>query len=181
MADTTTWIALLRGINVGGHNILPMADLQTLLAGLGYSDVKTYIQSGNAVFTSIEQDAAIISNAITHAISAKFGFAPSVLMLRAEALEAALNDNPYKDAEHAVKTVHLFFVSDMNATVNAALIDEFKAESEAITAAPGVLYLHAPDGVGRSKLMAKIDSCVSAPITARNLNSATKILALAKG
>ncbi|WP_262694406.1 DUF1697 domain-containing protein [Kordiimonas aquimaris] len=173
------WIALLRGINVGGNNILPMADLRDLLAGLGYTDPKTYIQSGNCVFGA-SGDATSISNAISGAIDKQFGFAPSVLMLSADELSAALDANPYKDADNALKTVHLFFISEPGAVIDTDRMNDLKADSEHFTASSGVLYLHAPDGVGRSKLVAKIDSCINAPITARNLNSATKILALAK-
>lgn len=179
MTAPQPWIALLRGINVGGNNILPMAELRGLLSGLGYHDPKTYIQSGNCVFAA-DGSAATISGAITRAIEQQFGFAPQVLTLTPVQLRTALEGNPYAGVESALKTVHLFFMVDAGAAVDTDRINTFKAASEDITVTKGVIYLHAPDGVGRSKLVAKIDSCIDTPITARNLNSVTKILALAQ-
>jgi uncharacterized protein (DUF1697 family) len=180
MSDTNvtqTWVALLRGINVGGNNILPMADLRTLLSNLGYSNPKTYIQSGNCIFGATG-DAGAISTAITGAVEQQFGFTPPVLTLTKAELQHALGNNPYSDADNALKSVHLFFM-DQAAQINTDRMNNLKADSEDFTIARGVIYLHAPNGIGRSKLVAKIDSCVDVPITARNLNSATKITAMA--
>jgi len=86
----TTWIALLRGVNVGGHNTLPMKALRTLLTDLGFANVATYIQSGNCVFDSGASDAAEIAGRISDRIEAEFGFRPNTFVLSLDALEGVV-------------------------------------------------------------------------------------------
>ena len=93
-----TWIALFRGINVGGKNILPMAELRAELAALGLEDVKTYIQSGNAVFRSKTRSAAKLQDAIADAVEASHGFRAPVLALSGADLARAERDNPFPEA-----------------------------------------------------------------------------------
>ena len=105
-----TYIALLRGINVGGNNKLPMRELVSLLEGLGLQNVKTYIQSGNIVFQSEQADPAQLSKAITGAIRQGHGFAPYALILDSQALQAAMAANPFPEGEAEPKSLHLFFM-----------------------------------------------------------------------
>src|SRR5215203_3217951 len=100
----TTYIALFRGINVGGKNKLPMKDLVATLENVGCQEVATYIQSGNAVFQSEEQDASLLSEMIEAAIKERHGlerhgFEPQVLVLASEEMERAMRSNPYSEAE----------------------------------------------------------------------------------
>ncbi len=103
-----TYIALLRGINVGGNNKLPMRALTELLEEMGLQKVKTYIQSGNVVFQSEHTDLAALSQAITTAIKKNHGFAPQVFLLSLHALEAALAANPFPEGVEDPKSLHLF-------------------------------------------------------------------------
>jgi len=88
------WIGLFRGINVGGHNKVPMKDLVTLLCGLGLQQVRTYIQSGNVVFRGSGTAAALIED-IGAAVSRRFGFRPLLVLLDAKQLAQAAAANPF--------------------------------------------------------------------------------------
>lgn len=174
-----TYIALLRGINVGGHNILPMRDLVGLLEGLGLKQVKTYIQSGNVVFQSDRPDAAELGRQISAAIEQAHGFAPQVLLLGLPAFQQALAANPFPAGEAEPKTLHLYFLSASPTNPDFDLLNRLKANSEQFRLIGAVFYLHAPAGIGRSKLAAKVEQALGVPVTARNWRTVSKILALA--
>lgn len=174
-----TWIALLRGINVGGNNILPMKDLRDLLAEFGYEDAATYIQSGNCVFRSVETDAPVIADNIGSAIEGGFGFRPHVFMLTPGTLNAALEANPFPQGVNDPKSVHLFFLAkSVNADLDA--LAKFSKENEAFSLTDEVFYLYAPDGIARSKLAENIGKFVPVPMTARNLRTSIKLAELAQ-
>lgn len=175
-----TWIALLRGINVGGKNILPMKDLRDLLTKCGFESVTTYIQSGNCVFRSDHADSDRVGNIISDAIEGNFGFRPVTLVLSAESLDAIYAENPYADAQDALKTVHVYILSRPADQANMDALDSARSGNEAFQLSPNALYLHAPDGIGRSKLAANIERHLGVPATARNLRSIHKIMDLAK-
>lgn len=168
-----TWIALLRGINVGGNNILPMKELKALFTDLGFRGVQTYIQSGNCVFQSESADAALLSSQIEEMIEQTFGFRPSVLVISKVALTAAIEANPYPDADP--KTVQLFFLFEPAPDADLAALEALRAETEQYHLTNCVLYLHAPDGIGRSKLVAKVDKFIPVEKTARNLRTTLKL------
>ena len=94
-----TYVALFRGLNVGGNNVVPMNELVALLEKTGAQNVKTYIQSGNAVFQSKEMNASLLSNIISAAIKRSHGFEPRVLLLELEEIEKAVGSNPFPEAE----------------------------------------------------------------------------------
>ncbi len=165
-----TWIALLRGVNVGGNKKLPMKELTNLLKSNGFAHVKTYIQSGNIIF----QHASKPEREIGDLIEKQFGFNPSVFMLSAEELEKAAMNNPYPT--EIGKAVHFFFFHKQPETVDYELLDSLKATSEEYRLIDNVFYLYAPEGIGRSKMVEKMSKAFSkANITARNLNTISKI------
>ena len=100
-----TYIALFRGMNVGGNNVLPMKELVTVLENIGLQNVKTYIQSGNAVFQSEETNASLLSSTISAAIKESHDFEPQVLLLRLDKLERAVGSNPFPEAESERKSL----------------------------------------------------------------------------
>lgn len=171
----TRWIALLRGINVGGKNILPMKDLRALLETLGYGHVRTYIQSGNCVFDAHAVDADSIAGAIT----ARFGFRPNVIVMPAETLQSVLDRTPFPQAASDPKSLHLYFLSEPATSADMAGIEALRGATEDYRLTDQVFYLYAPDGIGRSKLAAKVERLLGVPATARNLRSAMAIAALA--
>ena len=105
-----TYIAFFRGINVGGKNTLPMQALVAVLEDLGARRVRTYIQSGNAVLETDDQDAALLCSRISVAIEQRRGFEPKVLLLTLEDLERAIRRNPFPEAEAEPKALHAGFL-----------------------------------------------------------------------
>jgi uncharacterized protein (DUF1697 family) len=185
-------VALLRGINVGGRNKVPMAELREVVASLGHTGVSTYIQSGNVLFSTPDSDNAALASALESAISDRFGIWSSVVVVSRDELARLLDGNPYPD-EPNPKLVHVVF---MNSEPPADLLERIKAaESQAaakgsrdtVTAAGEALFLHTPDGYGTSELAQAVFKIISAPAkqrqrglaaTARNWATATKLLSL---
>ena len=163
------FIALLRGINVGGRSKVPMAELRTLCEKLGWVGVRTYIQSGNVVFES-DGKAPALEAALEEALSAHFGFSPAVIVRSAAQLKALAAANPFPEASEAEPNRVLVGLSKAKPKAGAADAIRLKAApGEQIEEAGGALWFHYPEGVGRSKLTpALIDRAVGSPLTARN-------------
>ncbi len=175
-----TIVALLRGINVGGRNKLPMKELRSILSKLGHETVKTYIQSGNAVFRSDRSDLTEIGVEIGQAITQHFGFTPQVMVIGLDMLEQAVAQNPYPEAAEYPKTLHLYFLEKTATQPNLAQLTERQKESEHFSLIGRVFYLHAPEGIGRSKLAERVEKSLGVATTARNWRSVQKILDLAR-
>lgn len=173
-----TYIALFRGINVGGKNILPMKELIVLLEELGAHDVKTYIQSGNAVFQHKAESASQLSSKISAAIKASHGFEPQVLPLDSTEMEKVIAANPFPEAESEPKTLHLYFLDSVPQNPDLKTLEEIKKDNEQFKLIDKVFYLHAPDGIGRSKLAARVEKALGVAATARNWRTVCKIMAL---
>ncbi len=174
-----TYIALFRGINVGGSNILPMKELVALLQSLGCENVRTYIQSGNAVFRHAEHSPPRLSASIRAALRDSHGFAPDVLILTADRLERAVASNPFPDAETEPSKLHLFFLAAVPDNPDIDSLEKMRAESERFVLRGDVAYLHAPDGIGRSRLAARLEKALGVSGTGRNWRSVCKILEMA--
>ncbi len=170
----TNYIALFRGINVGGRNRLAMKDLVSILEGLGYENIRTYIQSGNVVLESEKPCSDQDSGKISDAIEAEVGFRPNVLLLSAEDLRAALAGNPFPTSEG--KTLHFSFLETEPLAPDLDTLAQLKSETEQFKLDGKVFYLHAPDGIGRSKLAEKVERCLGVSATGRNLNTVNAIL-----
>ncbi len=175
-----TWIALFRGINVGGHGRLPMKELVAILEELGLSDVKTYIQSGNVVFRSRASNAGRLADRIARAVESSRGFRPQVVLLTADALRHAADASPFPKGEAAMKTVHLCFLAEPSTAPDFATMDRVKSATEEYALIDDVFYLHAPDGIARSKLAAQVERCLGVPTTSRNWRTVERVLALAE-
>ena len=165
-----TYIALLRGINVGGRNLLPMKALVTLMEQNGYTEVKTYIQSGNVVF-QCEQ----LPENLGQLIEAEFGFEPNILFLAKGEFIQAADNCPY--TSDVGKEVHFYFCKSQP-TPDIEKLNGFKADSESYEIKDKVFYLYAPEGIGRSKLVANVEKCLGVPATGRNLNTINKLLSM---
>ena len=174
-----TYIALFRGINVGGNNMLPMKDLAAALESVGAHDVATYIQSGNAVFRSEEQDASRLSERIRAAIGERHGFEPRVLVLGSEEMEEVVRSNPFPEAESEPKTLHLYFLAASPERPDLDALEGIKSDRERFVLGDGVFYLHAPEGTGRSKLAANTEKLLGVPATARNWWTVRKVMEMA--
>ena len=178
-SSMNTWIALLRGINVGGNNIVPMKNLRMLLEGLNFLNVRTYIQSGNCVFECEVSDPSKLATAVTEKIGDEFGFRPEVMLVSKGELQAAIADNPYPEGADDPKSVHLFFLSQPTQDPDLESLRAVQKPSERFSLSDRVFYLLAPEGLGHSKLAAKVEKALRVPVTARNLRSAQKIAELA--
>ena len=186
-------VALLRGINVGGRNKVPMADLREVVASLGHTGVSTYIQSGNVLFDTADTDTAGVAAALEAAIAERFGIRASVVVLTRDDLAKILAANPYPD-EPNPKLVHVVFLSaappeDLLGRVAAAeSAAAAKGSRDTVQAAGQALFLHTPDGFGTSELAQVLFRIIGAPVrgghglaaTARNWATATKLLALSQ-
>ena len=175
----TTSVALFRGINVGGKNALAMKDLRDILQRLGCEDVRTFIQSGNAVFRRPETTPRL-EERIREAIFSSHGFEPAVLLTTAEHLERAVRANPFPEAESDPSKLHLFFLADVPTEPFSDAIEDIRADSERFAVIGAVAYLHAPDGIARSKLAARVERMLGVAATARNWRSVTRILEMAR-
>ncbi len=175
-----TWIALLRGVNVGGHRKLPMADLRAALAAEGLADVATYIQSGNLIFTA-GGEAGALAERIASVIARAFGFETDVLVFPAERLAAGLVANPFPEAEDDPARLYIHFPFGEIAPLDEAGLAALASRGERFALVGGLFYLHAPEGVGRSDLAARLERFINVPTTARNLRSCRKMLELAGG
>jgi len=150
-----------------------MKELTSILEKLKYSDIKTYIQSGNVICKGL----AAPDKNIGKAIKQQFGFEPPVLILNPAELQSALAKNPYK-ANKDGKAVHFFFCREKPKAAVMKTLQQYQAPSEEYNLSGKVLYLHAPEGIARSKLASKIDKNIGTTVTARNLNTVKKIAAL---
>jgi uncharacterized protein (DUF1697 family) len=174
-----TYIALLRGINVGGSHILPMKALRALLEERGCADVRTYIQSGNVVFRSAVSDAGRLATALTTAVSRSHGFEPRVLILSQRELESAAAGNPFAEADQAPKSVHLFFLAERPQKPDLKSLDVLKAPGERFALKGRAFYLHTPDGFGTSKLAGRVERLLGVEATARNWRTVQTLLEMA--
>jgi uncharacterized protein (DUF1697 family) len=173
------YIALFRGINVGGNNILPMKELVAVLEGLGLKNVRTYIQSGNVVFQTTADKKQKLAQDIGAAIGQSHQFVPRVLVLTVQEFQNALESNPYPEGENEPKSLHLFFLESSPAKPDLEKLDSLQSGSERFKLVGTVFYLHTPDGFGPSKLASNVEKALGVTVTARNWRSASAILALA--
>ncbi len=169
------WVLLLRGINVGGKNKLPMADLKSLLSQLGASEIETYIQSGNVVFSASGLKPQSFSQKLSKAISDTHGFAPQIIVLKAADFIRSIETCPYPRDEFSEKILHFFFLTEPALDPQVDKLDELKIASEQWSLIDGVFYLYAPDGFGRSKLAVKVEKLLGVGATARNWRTVQKL------
>ena len=175
-----TYIALFRGVNVGGSHKLPMKELKLLLERNGCCDVQTYIQSGNAIFRSAVSDVERLAKQISVAVSKSHGFAPQVLLLTRADLEKAAAANPFPEAREHPQSVHLFFLTESPAKADLKGCEAIKAKTERFALKGNVFYLHTPDGFGSSKLAQRAEKLLAVPSTARNWRTVTTLVDMAK-
>ena len=176
---TTTYAALLRGINVGGSRKLPMAELRTLMERLGHGDVRTHLQSGQAVFSSAHGDEESLAAELSRAIEAHAGFAVDVIVRDHAYLKAVADACPFPAGALQPKQLHVTYYSAPVGEERFAGIDRAAFLPEEFRLGDRALYLYAPEGLGRSKLAEQL----SRPrlnkglvATTRNWNTVVKLV-----
>jgi uncharacterized protein (DUF1697 family) len=168
------YVGLLRGVNVGGKNTVPMAQLRAVVTSLGHSAVITYIQSGNLIFTS---DKPVAPKSLETAIATEFGVDIVVVLRTPAELKKIVAANPFASAD--LSKVHVGFMSGKPppAAVSKLEPDLFLPEEFVIKGTE--LYVHLPNGMGRTKLMAYLGRRLTVPTTVRNWNTVMKLVELA--
>ncbi|MFJ9679233.1 DUF1697 domain-containing protein [Streptomyces sp. NPDC101194] len=175
----TMYAALLRGINVGGHKKVPMAELRTLLTELGHGSVRTHLQSGNAVFSSASDDENALAAELEQAIEKRFGFPVPCLVRDGGYLAAVAAACPFPAGELEGRQLHITYYGQPVDAERFAGIDAAAFLPEEFRLGDRALYLYAPDGLGRSKLA----EALSRPAlnkgviaTSRNWNTVVKLV-----
>ena len=164
-------VALLRAINVGGTGKLPMADLRAICEGLGFSDVATYIQSGNVLFRS-DLKATDAENLLDDALAQRLGKAPGVMIRSGAELAGLAAKNPFPDAKPSNLIVHFL----PGAVPDEPLAGLVAPDGEEVHVGTREIWVHYPNGSGRSKF--KLPALKRS--TARNLNTVRKLAEMAK-
>lgn len=173
---TQHFVALLRGVNIGGGNRVIMADLRRLAEGLGWQDVQSYIASGNLLFRTAGE-AGSLADELRSAMARQLGVDVPVLVLPRDALHAALKACPF--APEAGRHVQAFFLLSDAVTLDTDLLEKLRAPSETLTLGDRLAWLHTPEGMARSKLAGKLHKVVrGTEMTARNLNTLRALCSL---
>ena len=159
---------------------MPMKELAAVLEDSGLARVQTYIQSGNVVFQSKTKNAQQLAGEIGTAISHSHEFKPQVFVLSIQELRDAIDANPFPDGEGEPKSLHLIFLKSLPTSLDVQRLESLQSESERFKLSETVFYLHAPDGIGRSKLAANVEKILGVASTARNWRTASTILSMAE-
>ncbi len=169
----TRYIALLRGINVGGHNKVPMAALRDTCESIGCTDVATYIQSGNVVLTS-PLDAGKLRATLESAIAEQIGVSPVVVIRTDKQLAGVVAGNPFPEAnpDH----LHVAFLGETPDPRQVAALADLNYPPEEVAVLGDNAYFHLPNGLGRAKIPELFGRRVKTPATVRNWRTVNKLL-----
>lgn len=176
------YISILRGINVGGHKKILMADLKALLVNQGFENVVTYIQSGNIIIDSHITDSNKVKQKLESIIEKRFGFQVPVIVRKQEQLQNVINNDPFSEIDKIEmgSKLHVFFLSGTPAPENREqLLDYVQQIPEQLVINKNHIYVYYPNGAGRSKLTINIiEKKLSVQATARNWKTIQKLLEL---
>jgi uncharacterized protein (DUF1697 family) len=173
--------ALLRAINVGGNNKLPMKELAAIFVAAGCRDVCTYIQSGNVVFSAPAAVLKTLAQTISQHIGKDFGYRVPVTIRSHEQLDAVVRGNPFLKAGEPENALHVVFLTDSPGADAVARLDPQRSPPDRFVVAGQEIYLHLLNGAGQSKITnAWLDSKLSTISTSRNWNTVLKLHAMTK-
>ena len=176
-----TYISMLRGINVLGHNLIKMSDLQALCRDVGFSKVRTYIQSGNLIFEAPKSPADKISSRIVKAIHKAYGFSVSNFVITPKTLRQVIDNNPFLKKRGIDRSkLHVTFLSARPQETNLEKINDLPRGDEAFHCVGKAMYLYCPHGYGRTKLTNNtIERLLAVSGTTRNWRTVSKIYEMA--
>ena len=177
----TRCVALFSGINVGGNRIVKMAELRTFLEELGFSDVATYVQSGNAVFGARAKDAVALTKAVEDAFEKRWGFRSRIMVRDGKWFARLVERNPYPEAADDPTKLHAFVCERPPTEAEQAVLAARDTFGDRWVIEGDVLYLHAPNGIGKSKFVEQIPRALKVPSTARNWRTVLAIRAMLEG
>ena len=168
-------ISMLRGINVGAHHRITMADLRAVYESLGHRDVQTYVQSGNVISRGRNVPAARIEEALEQ----RFGFRPAVILRTTEELRDAVARNPFEGVDPAKLLV--YFLADDPGEEAREKVRAMPKTPEEVRVDGREVYIHYPDGMARPKIsMTALAKALRVTGTGRNWNTTSKLLELAE-
>jgi uncharacterized protein (DUF1697 family) len=177
----TVYVAMLRGVNVGARNKVRMAELEALFFDLGHTDVVTYIQSGNVVFTSAERSSARVAEGIEQGIARDLGLDVTTLVRTRKELAAVAAANPFVGRGAELSRLHVTFLAERAGAELAGSIDPSAGGRDEFAVVGREVYLHCPGGYGTTKLNnAFWERRLGAQATTRNWNTVTRLLALSR-
>lgn len=180
--DGLRFVALLRGINVGGRNKLPMRELAAMFVDVGCEDVRTYIQSGNVVFRAPPKIANGIPARIIDAIAASHGFQIPVVMRTVSDFDRIVRGNPFLAAGADPAKLHVGFLAAAPEPTEIARLDPNRSPPDAFEVRDREVYLHFPAGVARSKLdNAYFDRTLDTVCTIRNWRTVCRLHEMVSG
>ncbi len=173
-----TYIAFLRGINVSGHKIIKMELLRKMMENLNFENVKTYIQSGNLVFSSDEKDISKLETIIHKEIEKEFKFDVHIKILTHSELKAVWEENPFlKDDSLDIKQHYFAFLDENPTKENWEILKNLELKGELMELGNKVVFIHYPAGAGQSMLSTNlIESKLKVAVTVRNLNTTKKMI-----
>ncbi len=176
-----TYIAILRGINVSGHKIIKMAELREHLASLGFSNLTTYIQTGNIVFQSNSMENSVLEEKICNNIKDNYGFDVPVIVRSQEEWQNVVDRLPFNLDENDITRVAVTYLKEKPAQIPLEEINKFKAVNDQLVFEGKEVYLHIPDGFGKSKLTLDVlERKLKVSATTRNWKTTIKLLEMAK-
>lgn len=180
MSETgTVFVALFSGINVGGNRIVKMAELKLFFEKLGFSNVATYVQSGNVVFSGKKGDATALTKKLETAFEKKWGFNSRIMVRDAGWFERLVKDNPYPEVAGEPTKLHAYALEREPTAEETKRLADKCTGPERFEVKGDVLYLHAPDGLGKSVFANLIPRTLKVPGTARNWRSVLALLEMA--
>ncbi len=175
---STTWIALLRGINVGRNKRIAMADLRAMLAALDYVDVRTHLNSGNAIFSTGEHDAARIERDISASIERGLGMDVATLVRAAPDLAAIVDANPFAARGVHPSELHVTFTATPIPVDQVAALDPRESAPDEFAVGERVIYMRLPNGLSGS-VLPDWGHLLGLRTTTRNWNTTTRLRDLA--
>jgi uncharacterized protein (DUF1697 family) len=181
--NTTSYISMLRGINVSGRNIIKMDRLKSLYQSLGFDEVSTYIQSGNVMFSTKNQTPKVLEEMISSAIATAFGFEVPVMILDRNSLAQIIQNNPFsEDDDKDEAFFHVTFLADEPVSFDQEAILAKKQADEAIVFTPKAIYLYCPNGYGNTKLNNNfLEHQLNLKATTRNWKTTCMLLNISNG
>lgn len=177
----TTYISILRGINVNGQKLVKMNTLKHMYENLNFENVQTYVQSGNVIFSSKQNDPETLEKTISSQIKTDFGFEVPVIVFNVETLKTIIENNPF--AKHKLKDIsflHVTFLAENPTQIDKESIIEKKLSNEEIEFTSKAIYLYCPNGYGKTKLSNNfLETKLKVTATTRNWKTTNELLKLA--
>jgi uncharacterized protein (DUF1697 family) len=176
-----TYVALLRGLNVGANNRLPMKALAAMFSEAGCAEVRTYIASGNVVFQAQDRVARTLPKKIAARIRSDFELETPVILRSAEELDAVARHNPFLVRGEDTKPLNVLFLAEEPTAASVAKLDPDRSPPDAFKVRGREIYLRCPNGVAHTKLTnAYFDAALKTVSTGRNWNTVLKLLAMTR-